>query len=189
MLWVHLVSGQLLVMSRAVFTQCRGVPQVHLRSKISGFPQHGKRGLKWLYAIKTTLIFYLFSFLTGFDGGMNQTFHILVKEKGSELVKYDNSNLDKGGGQEDQTWHTLHTTIILYIVEFLSFYEFRVHAQLQRKYIQITWVLSRHLIIGFCKPEPCKIIHLHRKKDFFTVNKKFCCIAMVQFEAKYEIIF
>ena len=26
---------------------------------------------------------------------MNQTFHILVKEKGSELVKYDNSNLDK----------------------------------------------------------------------------------------------
>jgi hypothetical protein len=49
----------------------------------------------------TTLIFYLCSSLTGFDGGMNQTFHILVKEKGSELVKYDNSNLDKGGGQED----------------------------------------------------------------------------------------
>jgi hypothetical protein len=44
--------------------------------------------------------------LTGFDGGMNQTFHILVKEKGSELVKYDNSNLEKGGGQEDQTLHT-----------------------------------------------------------------------------------
>jgi hypothetical protein len=37
---------------------------------------------------------------------MNQTFHILVKEKGSELVKYDNSNLDKGGGQEDQTLYT-----------------------------------------------------------------------------------
>ncbi len=37
---------------------------------------------------------------------MNQTFHILVKEKGSELVKYDNSNLDKGVGQEDQKLYT-----------------------------------------------------------------------------------
>ncbi len=77
----------------------------------------------------TTLIFYLCFFLLGFDGGMNQTFHILVKEKGSELVKYDNSNLDKGGGHAGgPNIAYFHTTTLLYIVEFLSFYEFRVHA-------------------------------------------------------------
>jgi hypothetical protein len=40
----------------------------------------------------------IFHVLLGFDGGMNQTFHILVREKGTDLVKYDNSNLDKERG-------------------------------------------------------------------------------------------
>jgi hypothetical protein len=59
--------------------------------------------------------------LTGFDGGMNQTFHILVKEKGSELVKYDNSNLDKGGGRRTKHcilsyyYYTVHSGIFIFL--------------------------------------------------------------------------
>ena len=33
--------------------------------------------------------------LPGFDGGMNQTFHILVRDRQTNNVKYDNASLTK----------------------------------------------------------------------------------------------
>ena len=33
--------------------------------------------------------------MAGFDGGMNQTFHILVRDRQSNLVMYDNASLTK----------------------------------------------------------------------------------------------
>ena len=55
-------------------------------------------------------VYPCYLFPAGFDGGMNQTFHILVKEKGSDVVKYDNSNLDKAGGdvlKVDYFWQNI----------------------------------------------------------------------------------
>ena len=34
-------------------------------------------------------------YVLGFDGGMNQTFHITVKERENGIVMYDDSNLLK----------------------------------------------------------------------------------------------
>ena len=31
----------------------------------------------------------------GFDGGMNQSFHILVRDKTTNIIKYDNASLSK----------------------------------------------------------------------------------------------
>ena len=33
--------------------------------------------------------------MAGFDGGMNQTFHILVRDRVSNEIKYDNASLTK----------------------------------------------------------------------------------------------
>ena len=33
--------------------------------------------------------------MLGFDGGMNQTFHIIVKELDTSIIKFDDSSLTK----------------------------------------------------------------------------------------------
>ena len=42
----------------------------------------------------TNLYIYIL-YVLGFDGGMNQTFHITVKERENGIVMYDDSNLLK----------------------------------------------------------------------------------------------
>ena len=33
--------------------------------------------------------------LPGFDGGMNQSYHIIVRDKTSNIIKYDNASLSR----------------------------------------------------------------------------------------------
>ena len=69
--------------------------------------------VKVLITNNSFLKFQMFIFLPflGFDGGMNQTFHIIVKESATNIVKYDNSNLEKVLNQLDFDIKTI-TTII-----------------------------------------------------------------------------
>lgn len=52
----------------------------------------------------------------GFDGGMNQSFHILVRERLSNHVKYDNASLTKPeliiGKSKYGYWHNKQSPII-----------------------------------------------------------------------------
>ena len=52
----------------------------------------------------------------GFDGGMNQTFHILVRDRASNTIKYDNASLARPELiiGESRYPPSLHTQLLIY---------------------------------------------------------------------------
>ena len=78
----------------------------------------------------------------GFDGGMNQTFHILVRDRASNTIKYDNASLARpeliiGKSRYPPSLHTL-----LLIYDLLMLISTRASNEGSRKSLLATLALS-----------------------------------------------